>query len=143
MPKTNDLLLLEEVAAEVRAPLSSVRFWVATGKLRSLRPGRRRLVRRLDLDFFLHGPGVSGPSSASDRRQGSIVTNPTAGKALPMKPNADSSSPIVVVPVAVTAGPARSAGFDMAAIRLSSEYASTVGVRSVLNMVPVRKPTKT
>ena len=31
----------------------------------------------------------------------------------------------------------------MAAIRLSSDYASTVGVRSVLNMVPVRKPAKT
>lgn len=84
MPKTNELLLLEEVAAEVRAPLSSVRFWVATGKLRSLRPGRRRLVRRLDLDLFLHWPeGASVPCGkpfASDRRQGDMVTNPTAGK---------------------------------------------------------------
>lgn len=46
-------LLLEDVAREIRAPLSSVRFWCSTGKLPSIRPGRRRLVRRRDLDRFL------------------------------------------------------------------------------------------
>jgi excisionase family DNA binding protein len=46
-------LLLEEVAEETRTPLSTVRHWIATGKLASVRPGRRRLVRRIDLEAFL------------------------------------------------------------------------------------------
>ena len=50
---TNTLLRLEEVAAEARAPLSSVRYWISSGRLPSVRPGRRRLVRRIDLDAFL------------------------------------------------------------------------------------------
>lgn len=48
------LLLLTEVARICRAPLSSVRHWVASGKLRSLRPARRRLVRKRDLDEFIN-----------------------------------------------------------------------------------------
>lgn len=46
---------LDEVAEICRASLGSVRFWVRTGKLESVRPGRRRLVRRADLDRFLGG----------------------------------------------------------------------------------------
>lgn len=49
----NDFLLLAEVARITRAPVSSVRFWVATGRLPSIRPARRRLVRRSDLERFL------------------------------------------------------------------------------------------
>lgn len=49
-------LLLKEVAEETRTPLSTVRHWIATGKLPSVRPGRRRLVRRVDLDAFLAPP---------------------------------------------------------------------------------------
>ena len=48
-----EMLLLEEIARECRASLSSVRYWIRTGRLRSVRPGRRRLVRREDLDRFL------------------------------------------------------------------------------------------
>jgi excisionase family DNA binding protein len=48
-----DLLILEEVAELTRANIETVRFWIKEGKLRSLRPGRRRLVRRLDLESFL------------------------------------------------------------------------------------------
>lgn len=48
-----DLLLIEEVAEETRASMSTVRFWIAEGKLASVKPGRRRLVRRKDLDAFL------------------------------------------------------------------------------------------
>jgi excisionase family DNA binding protein len=49
----HEFLLLHEVARECRAPLASVRHWIATGRLRSIRPGRRRLVLREDLDRFL------------------------------------------------------------------------------------------
>jgi len=45
--------LLDEVARRCRAPLSSVRHWVRTGKLASIRPGRRRLVARSELERFL------------------------------------------------------------------------------------------
>ena len=49
----NDLLLLSEVAEMTRTPLSCVRFWIRTGKLASLRPGRRVLVRRTVFEQFL------------------------------------------------------------------------------------------
>jgi excisionase family DNA binding protein len=49
----NDLLLLSEVAAEARVSVSTVRHWIRVGKLRAVRPGRRRMVRRVDLDAFL------------------------------------------------------------------------------------------
>lgn len=48
-----DLLLLEEVARKCRTSLSTVRYWIRTGRLRSVRPGRRRLVHRRELDRFL------------------------------------------------------------------------------------------
>lgn len=51
--KLGDLLILEEVAELTRAKLETVRFWIKQGKLRSIRPGRRRLVRRQDLEAFL------------------------------------------------------------------------------------------
>lgn len=54
----HEYLILEEVAQICRAPLDSVRFWVRTGKLASVRPGRRRLVRRTDLDRFLGSAGT-------------------------------------------------------------------------------------
>jgi excisionase family DNA binding protein len=54
MAGPNDNLTIEEVARELRAPLSSVRQWIRTGKLRSFRPGKRRLVRRVDIEAFIH-----------------------------------------------------------------------------------------
>lgn len=47
------LLTLEEAADLARAPIGSVRHWIATGRLASVRPGRRRLVRRTDLATLL------------------------------------------------------------------------------------------
>jgi excisionase family DNA binding protein len=63
-----ELLLLDEVARECRTTIGTVRHWVATGRLKSVRPGRRRLVRRTDLDRFLEStPGASHPDN---ERQG-------------------------------------------------------------------------
>jgi excisionase family DNA binding protein len=61
----SDLLLLEEVAQLTRAPLSCVRFWVRTGKLASLRPGRRVLVRRSVLEQFLTSSERTGTARRS------------------------------------------------------------------------------
>jgi excisionase family DNA binding protein len=51
----SDYLLLPEVAKLARASVSTVRHWIVTKKLASVRPGRRRLVRRTDLDELLRG----------------------------------------------------------------------------------------
>jgi excisionase family DNA binding protein len=59
----NAYLLLEEVADETRTPLSTVRQWIAQGRLPSVRPGRRRLVKRADLDAFM-APPVPVPANA-------------------------------------------------------------------------------
>jgi excisionase family DNA binding protein len=65
---TSPFLLLTECAEHARVPLSTVRHWIATGKLPSVRPGRRRMVRRADLDAFLAGaaaPAAGTPHSSS------------------------------------------------------------------------------
>jgi excisionase family DNA binding protein len=49
----DDLLLLTEVAEITRSPLSTVRCWIAAGKISALRPGRKVLVRRSELERFL------------------------------------------------------------------------------------------
>ena len=56
MNTVDDLLYLPEVAEHCRTPISSVRHWVRTGRLLSIRPGRRRMVRRSDLERFLSTP---------------------------------------------------------------------------------------
>jgi excisionase family DNA binding protein len=64
------LLTLPEVADECRAPLSTARWWCTIGKLRSIKVGRRRLVRREDLDQFLQEcalPEGVGVDKAGDR----------------------------------------------------------------------------
>ncbi len=49
----DEFYLLEEVAEYCRTTVPTVRHWVATRRLKSIRPGRRRLVRRSDLEAFL------------------------------------------------------------------------------------------
>lgn len=53
MTNSSDLLRLEEVAELARVSVSSVRHWIKTGRLASIRPGRRRMVRRVDFERFL------------------------------------------------------------------------------------------
>lgn len=56
MTKREDLLFLEDVAAITRVSIETVRFWIKRGRLASIRPGRRRMVRREDLEAFLARP---------------------------------------------------------------------------------------
>jgi excisionase family DNA binding protein len=53
MTMQSPFLVLSEVAEYTRAPISSVRHWIATRKLVSVRIGRRRLVRLSDLEAFV------------------------------------------------------------------------------------------
>jgi excisionase family DNA binding protein len=53
MTNSSELLRLEEVAELARVSTSSVRHWIKTGRLASIRPGRRRMVRRVDFERFL------------------------------------------------------------------------------------------
>lgn len=53
---TNPLLTIEEVARAIpggRGSIKTVRGWVADGRLKSIKVGRHRLVRRRDLADFL------------------------------------------------------------------------------------------
>jgi excisionase family DNA binding protein len=53
MTNDGDLLQLIEVARLARVSVSSVRFWIKSGRLASIRPGKRRLVRRAEFERFL------------------------------------------------------------------------------------------
>lgn len=50
---TGRLLFVYEVAERLRAPLSTVRYWISQGRLPSTKPGRRRMVREQDLEAFV------------------------------------------------------------------------------------------
>jgi len=52
------LMTLDDVA-DCRAFVATVRYWIARGRLRSLHPGRRQLVRREDLLRFLDSERAS------------------------------------------------------------------------------------
>lgn len=66
MISQRELYLLDEVARRCRVPISTVRHWIAVGKLRSGRFGRRRVVRAVDLDRFI---AAGFPSTASSVAQ--------------------------------------------------------------------------
>ena len=47
------LYLLSEVADRTRTTIGTVRHWIRTGRLKTLKPGRRRLVPARELERFL------------------------------------------------------------------------------------------
>ena len=47
------LLTILEVAEFTRSPVTSVRGWLSSGRLRSTRPGKKRLIPRAELQRFL------------------------------------------------------------------------------------------
>lgn len=63
---TDDFLLLDEVAELARVSVDTVRFWIRAGKLASVRPGRRRMVRYTVLEAFLQrDPRPAGSARAT------------------------------------------------------------------------------
>jgi len=74
MPENRrEFLLLDEVARECRASVASVRYWIASGRLRSVRPGRRRLVSREDLERFI-AKGAQSPAVPRAAAKGASET---------------------------------------------------------------------
>lgn len=61
----HDYLLLSEVAEIARTSVDSVRSWVRSGRLRSVKPGRRRLIRREELERFLARDGLTERRNAN------------------------------------------------------------------------------
>jgi len=53
MTNRGDLLLVEEVAEIARVSVETVRYWLKQAKIESIRPGRRRMIRREHLETFL------------------------------------------------------------------------------------------
>jgi excisionase family DNA binding protein len=49
------LFTVEEVAEAARVSVSTVRHWIVTGKLATVRPGKRRMVRGEELEKLLNG----------------------------------------------------------------------------------------
>jgi len=60
---TEELLFLDEVARSARVSVESVRHWIKVGRLPSVRPGKRRMVRRSDLETFM-GRNKTGVEAA-------------------------------------------------------------------------------
>lgn len=53
-------LILKEAAQFARTNVSTVRWWIQTGRLASFKPGRRRLVACDDLEAFIQTNGTHG-----------------------------------------------------------------------------------
>jgi excisionase family DNA binding protein len=67
MAEHSEFLLLDEVARRCRVPLSTVRHWIAVGKLQSGRFARRRVVRAADLDRFIAaGFSAAAPTTTTE-----------------------------------------------------------------------------
>jgi len=63
-------LLIVEAANLARVSPATVRYWIAKKRLRSVRPGRRRMVREDDLMVFLEA-------------NASVARRPSAGRVQP------------------------------------------------------------
>lgn len=60
MAEQPEYLLPEEVGDLLRVPVATVRRWLREGTLRGVKAGPRQWrIRRVDLDAFLKGGGVS------------------------------------------------------------------------------------
>jgi excisionase family DNA binding protein len=62
--KPGDLMFVDEAAAIAMVSVETMRFWLKCGKLASSRPGRRRLIRREDLEALL----ASGTLNANTQK---------------------------------------------------------------------------
>jgi excisionase family DNA binding protein len=59
------LFTIDEVATITHAPRSTVLYWIYSGRLATLKVGRRRLVQEVDLQRFL---GISTPATIQGHR---------------------------------------------------------------------------
>jgi excisionase family DNA binding protein len=67
MTPETEFLLIDDVARICRTSPETVRFWIKTGRLRSIKPARRRLIARSDFQRFIEGK----TARTRPRREGS------------------------------------------------------------------------
>lgn len=58
-------LTIPEVAEHLCTPIKTIRRWIADGRLRAYRPGKRVLIHRDDVERFVR----AAPISAAARRE--------------------------------------------------------------------------
>jgi excisionase family DNA binding protein len=58
MTTTPRYLLIDEAAEIARTSPNTIRYWIATGRLPSRRPGRRRLIAERDLIALIEGTAI-------------------------------------------------------------------------------------
>lgn len=63
MTNPGDMLLIGEVAAIARVSNETVRYWIKTKILPSVRPGKCRLIRREELETFLNRNSSTPPTA--------------------------------------------------------------------------------
>ena len=63
----SEWLFAEDIAREMRVLVATVRYWIKTRKLASVRPGRRLLVLRQDLDALLASTRKTAVPAAGKR----------------------------------------------------------------------------
>lgn len=66
-------LLVTEVAELARASVDTVRTWIRSCRLPSVKPGRHRLVRRADLEAFM------ATDRLAERKQRPCPSDPEVG----------------------------------------------------------------
>jgi len=54
------VMFLEEVAEATRVPLSTLRYWIQNGTLKTGKIGRRRVMRREDVDALIESAFAGG-----------------------------------------------------------------------------------
>lgn len=64
---TPRFLLIDEAAAIARTSPNTIRYWLQIGRLRSTKPGRRRLIAEADL-LALLGVGAPRTEPTAPRR---------------------------------------------------------------------------
>jgi excisionase family DNA binding protein len=62
---TPRFFLIDEAAAIARTSPNTIRYWIQIGRLRSTKPGRRRLIAESDLVALLQG---TAPARRAPRR---------------------------------------------------------------------------
>lgn len=83
-----EFIWVDEIAELCRVSRSTVRYWIKIGKLKSARPGLRRIVRRQDLEEFLKlGSEVHPVEDATTDKE--VGTCSTAGCGRPRRPCSD------------------------------------------------------
>jgi len=77
--EASTFLLIEEVARELRASLPTVRNWIRLGKLTSYKIGKRRLIKKEDLEEFLNRSRKEAKPASNDGKKSTLIRSVERG----------------------------------------------------------------